>query len=158
MRDAETGYLDLGTVTGTSGVTRSGSTYAPEDLVRHVRLHPTGQLEIGYDTNPDARPDAALLVRGNVEVEGSLSVGGVPMREPPPAPALACSVRSATGRGRGASASCDAGQLATGGGGSCASGEMKASRPVVAAETAAGWELACSRDGAHTAYVICCSR
>jgi hypothetical protein len=158
VRDSGTGYLDLGTVTGKIGRTRSGSEYSPEDLVRHVRLHPSGQLELGYDTNPEARPDAMLLVRGSVEVEGSLTIGGVPVGAPPPPPVLACGVRSVTGRGRSASAACDAGQLATGGGGTCAAGEMRGSRPVVTGEAPVGWELTCSRDGTHSAYVICCSR
>jgi hypothetical protein len=158
VRDVGTGYLDFATVTGETGLTRSGSTYSPEDLVRHVRLHPTGQLEIGYDTNPAARPDASLLVRGDVAVEGSLVVGGVAIGAPPSAPVLACGVRSTTGRGRGVSASCETGQLATGGGGTCASGELRGSRPVLTGEAPAGWELACSRNGAHTVYVICCAR
>jgi hypothetical protein len=158
VRDTGTGYLDLATVTGATGKTRTGSEYSPEDLVRHVRLHPSGQLELGYDTNPEARPDATLLVHGNVEVQGSLTLDGAPVRQPVPAPVLACGVRASTARGRGTSATCDARQFATGGGGSCGAGEMRSSRPVVTVEAPVGWELTCSRDGTHTAYVICCSQ
>jgi hypothetical protein len=158
VRDTGTGYLDLATVTGETGRTRSGSEYSPEDLVRHVRLHPSGQLELGYDTNPEARPDATLLVRGNVEVEGSVTIAGTPVREPAPPPMLACRIRTASGRGRGATAACDPGQWATGGGGSCSAGEMRSSRPVSAGELPVGWELTCSRDGTHSAHVICCSQ
>ena len=158
IRDEATGYLDLSTATGHAGTGRLGNTYRPDQLVKHVRLHPSGMFEVGFNTNPDARPDTSLLVRGNVEIEGALSVGGMPIREPPPPPELTCEVRSADTRGRVVSLSCDAGRLATGGGGSCAAGEMRGSRPVVAAGTPVGWELTCSRDGAHTAYVICCSR
>lgn len=158
IRDEGTGYLDLATVTGHSGTARLGNQYVADELVKHVRLHPSGMFEVGFNTDPDARPDVSLLVRGNVEIEGTLRVGGVPIGEPPPPPPLTCSVRSTSDRGRAVSVSCDADQLATGGGGSCASGEMRGSRPVVAAEAAVGWELTCSRDGAHTAYVICCAR
>jgi hypothetical protein len=158
VRDVLTGYLDLSTATGVPGKSRSGSTYTSEELVKHVRLHPSGQLEIGFDTDPEARPESSLLVRGNVQIEGTLMVGGSSVGEPPPAPVLACSMRTATGRGRAAMAACDVGQVATGGGGTCASGEMRASRPLLQAETPAGWEVTCSRDGAHTVQVICCVR
>jgi hypothetical protein len=158
IRDGATGYLDLSTVTGHAGTGRAGNTYKADQLVKHVRLHPSGMFEVGFNTDPDARPDVSLLVRGNVQIEGALTVAGSPIREPPPPPPLTCSVRSSSSRGRAVSVSCDAGQLATGGGGSCASGEMRGSRPVVAAEAAAGWELTCSGDGTHTAYVICCAR
>jgi hypothetical protein len=156
VRDTGTGYLDFGTVTGQRGRTRSGSTYDPEDLVRHVRLHPSGQFEIGYDTDPEARPATSLLVRGNVEVDGDLFVGGSRVGDPLPAPA--CSVRTANGSGRTATAVCLAGEVATGGGGTCATGDMRGSRPLVAADGPPAWELACSRTGAHTVYVICCVR
>lgn len=158
IRDGGTGYLDLSAVTGHSGTGRTGNKYLPDELVKHVRLHPSGMFEVGFNTDPDARPDVSLLVRGNVEIQGALSVSGLPIREPPPPPPLSCSVRSTSHRGRVISVSCDAGQLATGGGGSCASGEMRRSRPVLAAEAVVGWELTCSRDGAHTAHVICCAR
>jgi hypothetical protein len=155
VRDAATGYLDLSTVAGASGRSRSGSTYDAEDLIKHVRLHPSGQLEVGFDTDPAQRPDTSLLVRGNVHIEGALTVD-----EAPPPPPLACAVLTATGNGRTASASCDAGRVATGGGGTCASGEMRGSRPLVSGDTPVGWELACSnsRSGQHLVYVICCGR
>jgi hypothetical protein len=156
VRDVGTGYLDLSTVTSESGTTRTGSEYAPEDLIKHVRLHPSGQLEVGFETNPETRPDALLLVRGNAHIEGSLVVGGSPVGAAPPV--LACGVRTATGSRRGASVTCDGDQLATGGGGRCASGEMRGSWPLQSEAAPAGWELACSKDGSHTVYVICCAR
>ena len=158
IRDGATGYLDLSTATGHSGTGRGGNKYLPDELVKHVRLHPSGLFEIGFNTDPDARPDVSLLVRGNVQIEGALIVGGSLIGEPPTPAQLTCSVRSTSDRGRVVSVSCDVGQLATGGGGTCASGELRGSRPVLAAETATGWELTCSRDGTHTAYVICCAR
>jgi hypothetical protein len=158
IRDSGTGYLDLSTVTGHAGTGRIGSKYVADELVKHVRLHPSGLFEVGFNTDPDARPDVSLLVRGNVEIEGGLTVGGSPIREPPPAPPLTCSVRSTSHRGRDVSVRCDAGHVATGGGGSCASGEMRGSRPVLEADAPVGWELTCSRNETHTAYVICCSR
>ena len=156
VRDRQTGYLDLATVSGSSGRTQSGSTYGPEDLIKHVRLHPSGQLEVGFDTDPDARPETSLLVRGRARVEGDLQVagaveGGGVLR--------ACAVRATTAaRGRVAAARCDPDHLAIGGGGTCASGELRGSRPVPADGAPGGWELTCSRDGTHTAYVICCAR
>jgi hypothetical protein len=155
VRDTATGYLDLATVTGGSGRNRSGSTYDAEDLIKHVRLHPTGQLEVGFDTDPTQRPETSLLVRGNVHIEGGLIVDAAA-----PAPALSCSVRTGTGTGRTAAAHCEADRVATGGGGTCGSGEMRGSRPVVAGETPIGWEVACSnsRTGQHVAFVICCGR
>ncbi len=157
VRDIGTGYLDLATVTGESGATRTGSTYSPEDLIKHVRLHPSGQLEVGFETNPEARPETSLLVRGNAHIEGSLTVDGTVLASGlPPARALACHVQTAQGGARRASASCDAGQLATGGGGACAAGELRASRPVVSGALPPGWEVICSKDGTHTAHVICC--
>jgi hypothetical protein len=77
VQDARTGYLDLTTATGASGRTRAtGSRYDPEDLIRHVRLHPSGRLEVGYDTDPTALPDPLLIVHGSQQVLHGLSVGG----------------------------------------------------------------------------------
>ncbi|MGH9346255.1 MAG: hypothetical protein ACRD26_03205 [Vicinamibacterales bacterium] len=158
VRDAGTGYLDLATATGESGSTRTGSPYSPEDLIKHVRLHPSGQLEVGFETDPAARPETSLVVRGNAQIEGTLVVGGSPVGPPVAAPVLACRVLAASGRGRGASAACDAGWLATGGGGRCVSGEMRSSQPVLAGDLPAGWAITCSREGTHAASVICCAR
>jgi hypothetical protein len=155
VRDGATGYLDLSTATGTRGTTRTGSMFSGEDLVKHVRLHPSGQLEVGFETDPAARPDTALLVRGNAAIEGALTVGGAAIVPPRP---FACTVQSAAGSGRRAAVSCGAGQLATGGGGTCASGELRAMRPLAAGGAPDGWELTCTKDGAHTAYVICCAQ
>jgi hypothetical protein len=154
--EAHTGFLDLATVTGSSGRTRSGSTYGPEDLIKHVRLHPSGLLEVGFDTDPAARPETSLVVRGRAHVEGDLVVdgavqGGGMLR--------ACSMRSSTGaRGRAAAAACDGEAFAIGGGGTCASGELRGSRPTQAGGEPDGWEVTCSRDGTHAVYVICCAR
>ena len=159
--DVLTGYLDLSTATGVTGRTRTGSRYSGEDLIKHVRLHPSGQFEIGFETDPEARPDASLIVRGNVQVEGALMVGGSaigPLPPPLPPPALACSVRTTAGRGRTATTACDQNQVATGGGGTCGAGELRGSRPLVPGEAPTGWEVTCNRDGAHTVYVICCAR
>jgi hypothetical protein len=158
IRDGGTGYLDLSAVTGQPGTGRTGNKYLADELVKHVRLHPSGMFEVGFNTDPQARPDVSLLVRGNVEIEGALTVSGSPIREAVPPPSMTCTVRSASSRGRTVSVGCDVDQIATGGGGTCASGEMRSSRPTLAAETATGWDLSCSRDGAHTAYVICCAR
>jgi hypothetical protein len=172
-RDTHTGYLDLSTVTGEIGTTRTGSRYNGEDLIKHVRLHPSGQLEVGFETNPDARPDASLLVRGNTRLEGALSVEGEAhvgalTTERLTTSALtiasggnvphACTLRSATSRSRDAAAACDSGQLAISGGGTCASGELRSSRPTQTGDTPDGWALTCSRNGVHTAFVICCAR
>ena len=157
VRDGSTGYLDLATVTGSIGRTRSGSTHSPEDLVKHVRLHPSGTLEVGFDTDPDARPDPMLLVRGNAHIEGSLTVDGAVLVSTP-ASTISCVVRTAVAASRSVTASCNAGEFASGGGGVCGSGEMRGSRPVAVADAPSGWELNCSRNGQQTAYVICCSR
>jgi hypothetical protein len=155
VRDGATGYLDLSTATGTQGTTRTGSLFSPEDLIKHVRLHPSGQLEVGFETDPAARPDAALLVRGNAAIEGELTVGGTPIAVPRP---FSCTVLSSTGSGRRAAVSCSAGQLATGGGGTCAAGDMRGTRPLATGDIPEGWELTCTKDGVHTAYVICCAQ
>ena len=157
VRDEGTGYLDLATVTGSAGTTRTGSRYSPEDLIKHVRLHPSGQLEVGFETAVDARPDPLLHVRGDTVIEGTLTVGDSVIGGPQPVPALACSIRTGAGGGRQASAACGSGELATGGGGACASGEMRGSQPRQAAGAPTGWEINCSRNGAHTAYAVCCA-
>jgi hypothetical protein len=71
VRDEQTGYLVLATAMGRAGITRTGSRFDPDDLVRHVRLHPSGQLEIGFETPTDERPDPMLLVRGAASTEGA---------------------------------------------------------------------------------------
>jgi hypothetical protein len=172
VRDSGTGYLDLVTATGMEGRTRSGSSYDPQDLVKHVRLHPSGQLEIGFDTDPDARPAASLLVRGDARVAGGLSVGGVLQtgelttdRVATGALTIAagrvphaCSLQSATGTRNEATVSCNPGHIALSGGGRCASGELRASHPTQSGDEPDGWALTCSRNGAHTAYVVCCAQ
>ena len=158
VHDAATGYLDLATATGQSGRTRTGSRYGPEDLIKHVRLHASGQFEVGFETEPEARPDPLLVVRGAQEVEGALDVGGaltvnaaggnVPHR---------CELRQATAsRRRDAAASCGAGELAIAGGGSCGAGDLRASHPVQAGSVVDGWAIACSRRGTQTAFALCC--
>jgi hypothetical protein len=78
VRDVQTGYLDLTTATGASGRTRAtGSLYDPEDLIRHVRLHPDGRFEVGYETDPVALPDPLMIVRGRQHVQYGLTVGGI---------------------------------------------------------------------------------
>lgn len=172
VRDERSGFLDLAAVTGAPGTTRTGSSYSAEDLIKHVRLHPSGQLEVGFETSPAARPDPLLLVRGSAHVEGALSVEGESRVEALAADRLsasrlsvagsavpyACAVRAAAGTARQARAACAPGQIAIGGGGACAAGELRASRPTAARETPDGWEVVCSRNGAHTAYAICCAQ
>lgn len=158
VRDVGTGYLDLATATGESGTTRTGSTYSPEDLIKHVRLHSSGLLEVGFETSPEARPDTTLLVRGNATVEGSLTIGGTLVGGPEPARPLACTVRTAVGQERHASVRCEAGELAISGGGACVTGEMRASRPLPSSGAPKGWELVCSRNGAHAVHVVCCGQ
>ena len=70
---------------GRAGITRTGSRFDPDDLVRDVRL----------------RPDPFLLVRGAAAIEGALSVEGAGGNVP-----HACAVRSAAARGRDARVSC----------------------------------------------------
>jgi hypothetical protein len=172
IRDSSSGYLDLATAPGAPGRTRTGSAYEGEELVKHVRLHPAGQLEIGFDTDPASPPDVSLFVRGHGRLEGRLSVGDVVQAERITATTLetqaltiggagvphACSLKNATGEGRHASVSCDPGQVAMSGGGACASGELRASHPTHAAGAGQGWTLTCSRNGAHTAYAVCCTQ
>jgi hypothetical protein len=172
VRDSGSGYLDLVTATGRPGTTRSGSPFDPQELVKHVRLHPSGALEIGFDTDPSARPETSLLVRGDGRVEGALSV-----TQAVHAPELhverltttaatiaggrvphACAVRTGTGAGRDATISCSAGEIALSGGGTCASGELRASRPVQTLDAPDGWAVTCSRNGAHVAYAVCCAQ
>lgn len=153
VADDTTGYLDLSTATGGAGTTRTGSRYQGDDLIKHVRLHPSGQLEVGFETDPAARPDASLLVRGNVHVEGALVVD-----QPAPQRGLSCRVRAASGAGRTVAVSCEPGEVATGGGGACGAGDMRVSRPLASGETPVGWELACGSNGPHAVQVICCSR
>jgi hypothetical protein len=155
IRDEGTGYLDLATVTGQSGRTRTGSRYDDEDLIKHVRLHPSGQLEVGFETNPSATPDPLLLVRGNQNVDGALTVTGAGGNVP-----HACSVRQfmTIGRDRTAAAVCSAGEVGIAGGGSCSSGNLTESRPGQTRSGFDGWKISCSKDGKHTAYVVCCAQ
>lgn len=159
-RDSGSGYLDFATSTGRGGMTRSGSTYDPQELVKHVRLHPSGQLEVGFDTDPSARPANSLVVRGHAAIEeltvdrvatSAITIGGGQVPH-------SCSLKTASVTGRAASISCDPNQLALSGGGACASGELRASHPTQAGSAPDGWTIACSRNGAHTVYSICCVR
>ncbi|HEV8316381.1 MAG TPA: hypothetical protein VGQ10_03190 [Vicinamibacterales bacterium] len=71
IRDVATGYLDLATVTGKTGRTRTGSSFEADDLIRRVRLHPSGTLEVGFEKDPASRPAPLLLVRGDERLEGA---------------------------------------------------------------------------------------
>jgi hypothetical protein len=171
VRDSGSGYLDLVTATGRPGTTRTGSTFDAQDLVKHVRLHPSGQFEIGFDTDPAARPNPSLLVRGDARVEGTLSVGAELRATELAVERLttsavtidggkvprACSLKTATTTGRDAAISCDPGQIALSGGGACASGELRASHPTQAGIVPDGWTVTCSRSAAHSVYAVCCS-
>jgi len=151
VRDEQTGYLVLATAMGQPGVTRTGSSFAADDLVRHVRLHPSGQLEIGFETPPDDRVDPLLLVRGAARTEGPLTIDGPGGNVP-----HACTVRSATSQGREVRVACEATELAISGGGRCERGELKGSRPLQTGASPDGWEVSCGRSAQQTAYAICC--
>jgi hypothetical protein len=152
VRDADTGYLVLATAMGKSGITRTGSRFDEDDLVRHVRLHPSGQLEVGFETPEDGRVDPLLLVRGAAATEGSLRVAGSGGNVP-----HACTVRSATSRGRDARVSCEPTEIAISGGGRCEKGDVKGSRPLEAGASPNGWEVSCGRSAQQTVYAICCA-
>src|SRR5262245_9844591 len=153
IRDEQTGYLVLATAMGQSGLTRTGSRFAPDDLIRHVRLHPSGQLELGFETPVDNRPDPLLLVRGAAATEGAVTIQGLGGNVP-----HACTVRNATSKGRDARVSCEAMEIAISGGGRCEGGDLKASRPLQTDATPNGWEVSCGRSAQQTAYAICCAQ
>jgi hypothetical protein len=151
VRDDDTGYLVLATATGQAGITRTGSRFDADDLVRHVRLHPSGQLEVGFETPADARPDPLLMVRGAAAVEGAIRVEGVGGNVP-----HACTLRTAVSRGRQVRVSCEPAELAISGGGSCDRGDLRASRPIQTGAVPDGWEVSCNREASQTAFAICC--
>ena len=151
IRDAQTGYLVFATAMGKPGLTRTGSRFEEDDLVRHVRLHPSGQLEVGFETPAEDRVDPLLLVRGAAATEGALNVGGSGGNVP-----HACTVRSAMSRGRDARISCEPMEIAVSGGGRCEKGDLKGSRPLQAGTSPDGWEVSCGRSAEQTVYAICC--
>ena len=151
VRDAQTGYLVLATAMGKPGLTRTGSRFEDDDLVRHVRLHPSGQFEIGFETPADDLIDPLLLVRGNAMTEGALRVNGAGGNVP-----HACTVRSAMVQGREAAVSCGPMEIAIGGGGRCEKGELRSSRPRAADSRPNGWEVSCGKSAQQTVYAICC--
>ena len=152
VRDAQTGYLVLATAMGKPGVTRTGSRFEEDDLVRHVRLHPSGQLEVGFETPVDDLVDPLLLVRGAAETEGPLRVNGSGGNVP-----HACTVRSAVARGRSARVSCQPAELAISGGGQCEKGDLNGSRPLQTSGSPDGWEVSCGKSAQQTAYAVCCA-
>jgi hypothetical protein len=152
IRDAQTGYLVLATAMGRPGITRTGSRFDDDDLVRHVRLHPSGQLEIGFETPTEERVDPLLLVRGAAETEGALRVGESGGNVP-----HACTVRSAISRGRDARISCEPMEIAVSGGGRCEKGDLKGSRPLETGASPNGWEVSCGRSAQQAVYAICCA-
>ena len=153
VRDAQTGYLVLATAMGKPGVTRTGSRFEDDDLVRHVRLHPSGQFEIGFETPSEDRVDPLLLVRGGATTEGALRVNGAGGNVP-----HACTVRSATLKGREVQVSCEPMEIAISGGGRCEKGDLKASRPLQAGASPSGWEVSCGKSAQQTAHAICCAQ
>ena len=153
VRDEQTGYLVLATAMGRPGITRTGSRFAPDDLVRHVRLHPSGQLEIGFETPGEERVDPLLLVRGAAATEGPLRVDGTGGNVP-----HACTVRSAMSNGRDARVSCEPMEMAISGGGRCEKGDLKGSRPLQSGASPNGWEVSCGRSAQQTAYAVCCAQ
>ena len=153
VRDRDTGYLVFATAMGQPGITRTGSRFEEDDLVRHVRLHPTGQFEIGFETPSQNRIDPLLLVRGGAATEGALRVGGSGGNVP-----HACTVRSAMAPGRDARVSCQPMEIAISGGGRCEKGDLKASRPLQTGASPDGWEVSCAKSAQQTAYAICCAQ
>ena len=153
IRDGQTGYLVFATAMGQPGVTRTGSRFEPDELVRHVRLHPSGQLELGFETPTDNRPDPLLLVRGSAATEGPLTVQGLGGNVP-----HACTVRSTTSKGREVGVSCQPMEIAISGGGRCERGDLKGTRPLQTGAVPDGWEVSCGRDAMQTAYAICCAQ
>jgi len=151
VRDEQTGYLVLATAMGLSGVTRTGSRFDPDDLVRHVRLHPSGQLEVGFETPMENLVDPLLLVRGAARTEGPLTIDGPGGNVP-----HACTVRSTTSKGRDVRVACEATEFAISGGGRCERGDLKGSRPLQTGASPDGWEVSCGRSAQQTAYAICC--
>ena len=152
IRDAQTGYLVFATAMGKPGITRTGSRFEEDDLVRHVRLHPSGQLEVGFETPTQDRVDPLLLVRGSAATEGPLRVDGSGGNVP-----HACTVRSAVSRGRDARVSCGPMEIAISGGGRCEKGDLKGSRPLQAGTSPDGWEVSCGRSAEQTVSAICCA-
>ena len=88
--DERTGGLCLSMQTGKNGSTPSyspnwpnGVPFTAQDLVCHVLLYPDGTLVIGLNTDPNQRPAFSLVVngdgefKGNVTIDGSLTVKGV---------------------------------------------------------------------------------
>jgi hypothetical protein len=153
VRDDQTGYLVLATAMGRRGITRTGSRFDPDDLVRHVRLHPSGQLEIGFETPAEERVDPLLLVRGAAATEGPLSVNGAGGNVP-----HACTVRSAMAKGRDVRVACEPMEIAISGGGRCEKGSLNGSRPLQNGASPNGWEVSCGRPAQQTAYAVCCAQ
>ena len=153
VRDEKTGYLVLATAMGRPGLTRTGSRFEDDDLVRHVRLHPSGQLEVGFETPVEDLVDPLLLVRGAAATEGALHVGGAGGNVP-----HACTVRNATVRGRDATVSCEPMEIAISGGGRCEKGDLKGSRPLQTDASPNGWEVSCGRTAQQTAFAVCCAQ
>lgn len=151
VRDRHTGYLVLATAMGTPGMTRTGSRFEEDDLVRHVRLHPSGQLEVGFETPADGRVEPMLLVRGSAATEGSLRVEGAGGNVP-----HSCTVRSAAMTGHEARVSCEPAEMAISGGGRCEQGDLKGSWPLQTGAAPDGWEVSCGESAQQTAYAICC--
>src|SRR5436190_2984354 len=149
VRDDQTGYLVLATAMGRAGVTRTGSRFDPDDLVRHVRLHPSGQLEVGFETPAEDRVEPLLVVRGATVTEGALRVDGSGGNVP-----HACTVRNASGLGRDVRVSCEAAEIAISGGGRCGKGDLRASRPLQDGARPDGWEVSCGKSAQQTAYAI----
>jgi hypothetical protein len=159
IRDEGTGYLDLTTAMGRAGQTRTGSRHDPGDLVRHVRLHPTGQLEVGYETDPDVVPDPLLAVHGNAHLDGGLAVNGaLTLAATGGNVPHACRLQQVDVQGSRVMATCEPGQLAISGGGTCGSGELKGSRPVQSGSMVDAWEITCGKAGRQIVYVICCAQ
>ena len=100
-----------------------------------------GSVGIGTET-----PTVALDVVGSVKVAG-VGTGNVPH---------SCQNRRFAFGGPNLIANCLAGEIATGGGVSCGSGNVRQSIPNPTVGTPTGWNVVCTVGGVNTLDVVCC--
>jgi len=78
-RNNGTGYMCLSAATGTVSYPRNGAgrEAAADEAICHVMLLYNGTVVIGADTDPQQLPPYSLVIKGNLEIEGCLKIGGV---------------------------------------------------------------------------------
>ena len=81
--DERTGGLCLSMQTGKDGSTPryspnwpNGVPFTAQDLVCHVLLYPDGTLVVGLNTDPNQRPTFSLIVNGDGEFKGDVTING----------------------------------------------------------------------------------